>query len=266
MLRNFLYLNTNAVDSYLAVIEGGLADSATRRVSEKGTRSGKGTASLAGVGASIGRDREASEEAERVVRETPEQRFDRLMLALAEDPDRYDYEEVMSLADSFHRCKIGAMVSVQCDVEIPEMIRLLAQPDQVGQMLDLMDAMRPLAGFFGSDTEGMPTAEETDAVRRMTAAINSDLVFVGDTDMSGPRVVGKLERDYLREVPEDEVVVVGKVSKRWLANESFPVLALPGASIMTRAQRREMQRSGGDADGSMLEGPALTLDVVAIFR
>ena len=32
MLRRFLYLNTNAVDGYLAVVEGGLAVTATPQI------------------------------------------------------------------------------------------------------------------------------------------------------------------------------------------------------------------------------------------
>jgi hypothetical protein len=266
VLRRFLYLNTKAVDSYLGVIEGGLADSATVRRAEKGSKGGKANIGTSGLGAGISRDRESTEEDERTIRETPEQRFDRLMSALAEDPDRYTFEDILDLGDAFEHCVVGSMVSVTRDIEIPQIIRIFAQPEQLGQMLDLMEVMRPMAGMFGGNTEGMPSQDETQAIRGFAATMKSDLVFVGETNDDGPRVAGRLENLHLIELPEGEATVVGKIAKRWQSGESHSLLALPGASIMSRRQRRSTPATDDPDDDSILAGPALTLDVLAIYR
>jgi hypothetical protein len=266
VLRRFLYLNSNAVDSYLGVIESGLSDSSTRRRLDKGVKAGKASVGLSGVSAGISRDRESSEEDERTVRETPEQRFDRLMAALAEDPDRYTFEDVLDLQDAFERCVVGSMISVACDIEIPQVVRIFAQPEQLNDMLNLIETMRPLAGMFGKDGGDLPSVSQTNAIRSLSSTFKSDLIFVGDTDEGSPRVAGKLEKAHLVELPEGEATVVGKVARRWKTGESHPLLALPGASIMPRKQRREGAPSLNSDDDSILRGPDLTLDVVAIYR
>lgn len=182
MLRRFLYLNTNAVNGYLAVVEGGLADTATHHRSSKGSKAGKlnaGTSAL-GVGGSLGG--ESSNEDERTVRETSEQRFDRLLQALEVAPDHFGYEEVLDLGDAFERSVVGSMVSVTCDIEIPPAVRLLAQPEQMGEMLDFMDTMRPVAELFGANMDGLPSQDTTSAIRGVTSTFKSDLMFVGETD------------------------------------------------------------------------------------
>lgn len=266
MLRRFLYLNTNAVDGYLAVVEGGLADTATSRRSNKGSKGGKlnaGTSAL-GVGGTLGG--ESSNEDERIVRETSEQRFDRLIRALEAAPEEFGYEDVLDLGDAFERSVVGSMVSVTCEIEIPTAVRLLAQPEQMGEMLGLMETMRPLAEMFGADMDGMPSQATTSAIRDVTSAFKSDLMFVGETDVGAPCVAGKLEKSHLIELPEGEAVVVGKVARRWKSGESHPLLALPGASILSRKQRRSSPISDDPDDENILHGPALTLDVLAIYR
>lgn len=266
LLKRFLYLNTNAVDSYLGVIEGGLADSATLRRTDRGSKGGKANIGAPGLGAGVSKDRESTQEDERTVRETPEQRFDRLMNALAEDPDRYTFEDVLDLDDAFERCVVGSMISVTSDIEIPAVIRIFAQPEQLGDMLDLMEAIRPMAGLFGTSPEGMPPPEQVQAVRSFAGMMKSDLVFVGETDEDAPRIAGKLEKAHLIELPEGEATVVGKVARRWQSGESHSLLGLPGASIMSRKQRRTAAPSDDTDDDSILRGPALTLDVLAIYR
>jgi len=266
MLRRFLYLNEKALDGYLAVIEGGLADESTRRSRRTGTSSGRANLGTSAVGAGVGGARERTDDDERVVREVPEQRFDRLMAALEADPDRYAFEEVLELKESFERLKVGTMVTVECDLEIPPTIRIFSQPEQLEQMLGLMEGLAPLAAAFGQQLEGMPDPSQVQAVRSIASLIRSDVVIVGEQEEGECRVAGKLEQQYMRELPEGSAFVVGKVARRWLAGQSYPLLALPGAALMSREQRRSgasRVATGSDTD---LEGPALTLDVLALYR
>lgn len=266
MLRRFLYLNSEAVDSYLGVVEGGLTDSSRRRETIRGTGGANARLGTSNLGAGISRERESSDEHERTIHETPEQRFDRLVTALAADPDRFGYEDVVDLGDAFNRCGIGTMVSVDCDIEVPQAVRLFAQPEQLDDMLGMLDVIRPLAGMFGLDDDTLPSESQTQAVRSLASTLRFDLVFVGEVDENAPRIAGKLERTHLRELPEGEATVVGKVARRWAAGDSHPLLGLPGASLMSRKQRRASSPVTGLDDDSILRGPALTLDVLAVFR
>lgn len=67
-------------------------------------------------------------------------------------------------------------------------------------------------------------------------------------------------------MPEGEAVVIGKVARRWMSGESHSLLALPGATILSRKQRRNTPIAVDSDDENILQGPALTLDVLAIYR
>ncbi|PZS24037.1 MAG: hypothetical protein DLM54_00265 [Acidimicrobiales bacterium] len=265
MLRRFLYLNEQAVDSYLGVVEGGLSDDVTRRSTRHGGRGGEAGLGFKSTSAKVSGQRDHTEEDERLVRDTPEQRFDRLIKAVEAKPDEYDYEEVLDLADAFERLIVGTLITVACDVEVPGVVRVLSQPEELGKFLDTMETMRGMAGLLGKNPGDLPTREQTDMIRQVSRVIRSDVVVVGEVDEESPKVAGKLEERYIREMPDGTAQVVGKVARRWGTNEHYPLMALPGASLMSRSQRRDQPAPSSD-DTNVLRGPALTLDIVAIYR
>jgi hypothetical protein len=110
MLRRFLYLDESALDSYLSAIEGGLADEAHHRRSHQRGSSGGAGAKAGPVSGQVSGDSGVAHEDERVVRETPEARADRLFSALEGDPERWRYEEVLDLGDAFDRLPVGYMI------------------------------------------------------------------------------------------------------------------------------------------------------------
>ncbi len=99
--------------------------------------------------------------------------------------------------------------------------------------------------------------------------LSSDSVFVGEDDESDWKVAGKLASEHLKDSEIDGYVrVVGKVAQRWPKNRWKPLLALPGASLLPRKERKALESkapSEDDAD-QFLEGPAVMLDVLAIYR
>lgn len=266
MLRRFLYLNERAVDSYLGVVEGGLSDEVTHRNTSRGGRGGEAGLGFKGATAKVTGQREQGQEEERRVRDTPEQRFDRLLQTIEQSPDEYSYEEVLDLADAFDRVVVGTMITVDCEVEVPEMVRLLSQPEQLNEMAEMMEALRPLAKALGKDVDELPTTEQTEAVRQVSRIFRSDVVIVGEVDDESPRIAGKLEQEYVRELPEGEARVVGKVSRKWGPDDSHSLVALPGASLLTRSQRRKSNVGATAAGTDALQGPALSLDILAIYR
>ena len=153
---------------------------------------------------------------------------------------------------------IGALIEVECDVYVPDSIKMLSSSSEVVPMLDLLDTLRPLAPMFGGDDGAdLPDPAEVAGVRSLVGALKSDQVLVGELENSAWRVVGQLKFDHLRSEIDGVARVVGKVSRSWKQGEWKPLLALPGMSLLPCDQRRRMQQSRpkpGD-EQNYLEGP-----------
>ncbi|MER5842160.1 hypothetical protein ABT099_17990 [Streptomyces prasinus] len=199
------------------------------------------------------------------MRETASQRFIRLVAALDAASARWSYRDVTDLGEEFGEIKVADLVQVQCEVEIPPFVRMFSQPDQLEDMVNMLDAFREMAPMMGGNLEGMPGKKETKAIRDFGKAMKSDVVVVGDQEDGEPQVTGKLNKDYIRDVIEGEVFILGKVAKKLKDGETHSLLAIPGASLMSRQQRRQAARQE-QADENTLVGPALTLDILAIYR
>ncbi|MGX1031248.1 DUF6414 family protein [Streptomyces sp. SAI-097] len=257
-LPRFLYLDEKGLDEYLSVVEQGLSDEAkTRRLSSGGQVASAGLGQLA--------EGESTSEEERVVRETASQRFIRLVTALDVASAQWRYRDIEDLGEEFESVNVADIVQVQCEVEIPPFIRMLSQPDQLDDMVNMIEAFRAMAPMLGQDLEGLPGKKETKAFSDFGKAMKSDVVIVGDQEDGGPQITGKLNKDYVRDAIEGEVFILGKVAKRLKHGETHSLLAIPGASLMSRKQRREAARQE-QSDDTTLVGPALTLDILAIYR
>ncbi|MFD5885542.1 hypothetical protein ACFWHQ_06060 [Streptomyces sp. NPDC060334] len=257
-LPRFLYLDEKALDGYLSIVEEGLSDESKRRFLQPGSgvdSSGLGEARIG----------ESSSEEERVVRETASQRFIRLVAALEAQADRWRYRDVEDFAASFEGIKVMDFLHANFEVEIPPVVQLMSQPEQLEGLFDMLDALRPMASFMGENLDGLPGEEETNAFRSFGKAMKSDVVVVGDQYEDGPKITGKLNKEHVRDSIEGEVFVLGKVARKWKDDESHSLLALPGASILSRQQRRQAPKQSQD-DENTLTGPAITLDILAIYR
>ncbi|MGW0366660.1 DUF6414 family protein [Streptomyces sp. NPDC002990] len=257
-LPRFLYLDEKSLNEYLSVVEEGISDESRHR-----TQDGAGVPAE-GLGFAAGEA--GSSERERVIRETASQRFIRLVSALASDAGRWNYRDIDSLQAEFEQVGIMDFLHGQFEVEVPPMVQLMSQPEQLSDMLDLLEAFRPMASLMGQDVHGMPGQEETAAMRGFAKAMKSDIVIVGDQEEGGPKVTGKLTKEYVKDSIEGEVFILGKVAKKWKEGESHPLMALPGASLMSREQRRQAARKPQKSDAETVTGPALTLDILAIYR
>ncbi|MEU5223743.1 hypothetical protein AB0G55_13935 [Streptomyces toyocaensis] len=257
-LPRFLYLDDKGLGEYLSVVEEGLSDESKMRRS-----SSAGAISSAALGEPASSD--STSEEERVIRETASQRFIRLITALDAASSRWRYRDVEDLGEEFDTISVADIMQVQCEVEIPPFVRMFSQPDQLDDMVNMIEAFRAMAPMLGQDLEGMPGKKETKAFRDFGKAMKSDVVIVGDQEDGGPQVTGKLHKDYIRDEIEGEVFILGKVAKRLKDGETHSLLAIPGASLMSRQQRRQAARQE-QTDETTLVGPALTLDILAIYR
>lgn len=259
-LRTFLYLNEPVLDDYISALEDGLRQ-------RRETTTGSSKATGIGVDAKVLKaDRtRGSEGGDRTeFSDSAPARFNRLLdLAVAQD-DTVDWLEIQSL-DQLEGVARGAVVHFECDAFVPPMLKALGGSD-LDRMLELMDTLAPHKSSLGLDMEGMPSGEEVASIRAAKRAFGADIVFVGEDD-SDWKVAGKLPSDHLRDPEIDDYVrVVGKVSTSWGPDKWKPLMALPGASLLPRSERRKMEQQRPDDEESVLRGPAVMLDVLAIYR
>ncbi|MPZ91867.1 MAG: hypothetical protein GEU68_09605 [Actinobacteria bacterium] len=122
MLRRFIYLDKSALSQYVTALEGGLVTESTRRSLRSGA--GKGGVDAKLVHASGERAKE--EEESQTFSDTDEARFERLLRAAAAEPEVLAWVEVLDPGTDFDNIGIGAMVSWECDLYVPEVVQTLA--------------------------------------------------------------------------------------------------------------------------------------------
>ncbi|WP_337110151.1 DUF6414 family protein [Prescottella equi] len=259
ILRRFLYLDESAVDGYLSALEDGLRDSVQRDATKNSTIGGSLGVSNIKLDAERGKGTTYSE----VARDTPHSKYERLS-RLAGSAGAWT--EILE-DDSLDQYSTGEIVELEADLYVPEVVRMLQSDHEMGQLFDAMDKLSKLGGVMTLD--GMPPQEERDAMRAAISALPTSLMVVGELAESEWAIAGKLNRDYLHDADLDGTArIVGKIAKKLPEGTYKPILALPGMSLMPREQRRAMERKKpepGD-EGKYLSGPAVLLDIIAIYR
>jgi len=265
MLKRFLYLDTTALNDYLSALEGGRRAELARRH----LGAGKGEGAIDIKVARGGGERGYEDEESLTLTDTPESQFERLIQLAQQDPELSGWVDVLDPDTELASVGVGAIVSTECDVYVPDIVRALSTSGGLGEALDTINQIMPFAAALGLDTEsGLPPTHEQDAVKGFIEKLGGNLVAVGEYEETPWKVVGELEAAHLRDDVEGVAMVVGKVSKRWSAGQWKPVMALPGSSLLPRLERRELERrkpKQGEEDG-YIEGPALIVHVLAIYQ
>ena len=261
MLREFLYLDTSLVDNYLAQVEDGLYNETRQR--EMGAAGGQGELSMnmGVVQGNLGGNGSSEKEAERTYHQTPESRFNRLYEKLQARPVE-DFSKNL-----WGDVKRGEVLDVECDLEVPSTARLMAQGDQLSAFADLVRTFSP----------GTISAQDEEALagfQAFTSRGGSDrFIATGELSTDAPVFAFKLSKEYLRsdmDGLEGEVNVVGKVERKWPEGESHSLLDIPGLSLMSRKDRRAAAKEENSdqpaPDGMELNGPGVSMSVIAIYR
>lgn len=259
MLKNFLYLNSQSVDSYLSSLEDGLRASAEDTVIRNQVQEPV-------EGVHRGGESGVHQVNSRV--DTPESRFERLQKLASEQPQATGWTVVSDDDADLSSARTGAILEIRCDVYIPEAVRAFSSSSGLSDMITMMEALGKSADVFGLDKSKLPPKSQIEAMKSVSGVLGSDLIFVGDHDESGRRVAGKLIDRHTKADIDGIATVVGKVTSYWGENKWKPLLGLPGLNLVSRERRREMEATKPDADqqGQYLEGPAYMLDVIAIYR
>ncbi len=264
MLRRFLYLDDAALTEYVTALEGGLTTEATTR----STRSGS---AAAGVDAKLVRasgERARENEETRTFSDTPESRFDRLLRAGAATPEDLGWVEVVQPDIDLADIGVGAMISWECEVFVPDIIQTLARSGEAMNALSTIQELLPLAADLGLKTDGLPSRAEMRAASRFISGIGASLLVVGEDDDTEWRVAGRLEDSCIRGSMDGRARIVGKVSSVVQVGQWKPYVTFPGMNLLPRDERRKLERqppaSGKEAE--YLPGPAVMLDVLAVYR
>jgi hypothetical protein len=264
MLRRFVYLDQISLNQYITAMEGGLTTESTMR-------SLRGSVSQGGFDAQIvdaSHERSREDEEARTFSDTPQAQFDRLLKAASKDSDALAWLDVTQPDVDFDGIGIGAMVSWECELYVPHIIQTMAGSGGVRDAIDKMQNLLPAARRLGLDVEGLPGVEEMQAASSFLGQMDSKLLVVGEDDESDWRVAGQIKDEFLHGDLEGVGRMVGKVSKILSNGHSRPFLTFPGMNLVPREQRRKMERQAPPPgkEEEYLTGPALMLDILAIYR
>ncbi|MGC4109893.1 MAG: hypothetical protein QM747_05615 [Nocardioides sp.] len=236
MLRKFYYLDIPTLDGYLSALEDGLRSTSSRTSGRSGSIGGRIDVRVASV--TGGRDDQASETKELV--DTAASRFERLLACCDTSPDDAGWIELPQLeelADAGH----GALVSAECELYVPDAVKMLSPSGEAASAVGLMKDLMPLAGDLGLDLDGIPDASQLGAMSKLLNNMSSDLVVVGEDD-SDWKIAARLSAQHIQDQEIDGFFrIVGKVASRWPENRWKPLLALPGAGLLPRRERKALE-------------------------
>ncbi|MGF0311189.1 DUF6414 family protein [Rhodococcus sp. IEGM1428] len=265
MLRDFLYLNEAAVGRYVSALEGGSRQSLERTQGKQ--RSGSGGIGVGPVKVSGSRGSDFGETES--LADTPEAQFDRLYKFGRQNPEDAMWEEILDVETSMDTVGVGAIVEVESDLFFPDLVRGMMKKGGLVDGLNALESMLPFIDTLGIAElpADLPGADQRNALKGMIESLSGDMTVVGEFDDSDWKLTGKLQPDYLRQDIDGPARIVGKVAGRLQPGKWLPVMTIPGA--MANRKSRRQQRSEVPTPGqedNYVKGPALRLDVIAIFR
>jgi hypothetical protein len=264
VLARFVYLDTVALGQYLAALEGGLLSESTRRSRRSGTGSG-------GVDAKVVQargERTSEQEESQTVADTDSARFARLLKAAGDDPEALGWIEVLDPEEDFQDVGIGAMVAWECDIFIPDIVQAMARSGEALPAISMLQRLAPAAEALGLDTGDVPDVKQMEAASSFISGLGAQLVAVGEDEDTEWRVAGRVLDEHLHGDIDGRARVVGKVEKIIRPGRWQPYLTFPGMKVIGREARRKMERQGPGSreEDQYLPGPALMLDILAIYR
>nr|WP_154923792.1 hypothetical protein [Microbacterium testaceum] len=258
MLRSFVYLNEDRLDEYIGQVEGGLRQISRRTATEDHSKAGAADLKLVKGDLSTTRGSSQTEE----LADSGPARFARLLDLVAGHEDDFGWIEVLSDAD-LEGIRPGSMIDVSADLYESDVTKMTG-PSGVLGMLPMLSQMQSSFGGAASSSSKMPDASKIEALRAF-ATVMPELILLGDIDGSETRIVCVLPATM---GAEGQARVVAKVKKVVAPGKYEPLPGLPFLDQMPRAQRRDFLAKGMQAGQEMMwiEGPALVLDVLAIWR
>ena len=281
MLRKFVYLDKTALAEYTATLEGGLiAETKTRSVKlgAKGGRLGIKGYSEANI------DSKGENERSQTLSDAPEAQFERLLNAANEDPETIGWIDVMEPDTDLAAAQVGEFISWECDAYIPDIARLLAiDGDAAKKIVILGPLLRAITeggvkvGDEDIDNLNPEKRAELEKIKlllpmadELLKSVKGKRSVVGEDEDTAWKVFGTLVGDYLRveDIDDERLVIVGKIKRRLAEGRWQPIMGLLTLEMPSRAERRKKEKEAPPAgiEEQYISGPALELEILAIFR
>lgn len=268
MLYNFAYLNQDLLDSYISALEGGLRESElTKSTGSKGLGGSVGFSTT-----SVKADNSSALENTVTVSDHTASRFHRLLKHADSREEELNWHEILEPNSDFseRQMRLGEILSWECDVYMPEIVALTLEGSQMNRMVNSLGSLIPMMQKMGVDTPDQELAGKLEVVGEFTSMLKNPPVVVGDDeDTTDYKIIGKLDPKFIQNdlsSLDDRFRVIGKFQKRISTGNWYPLLSIPGQG---RAQRR---KAGNNApkneqeEGNFVKGPAVVVDVLAIFQ
>jgi hypothetical protein len=152
-------------------------------------------------------------------------------------------------------------------VEVPPALKAIAG-GKITQTLETIDTLASVSTFLGIDTAKLPGKSEVGAIRKMYTGVEIPKLAVCYFDDSEWKLIATIKPEFERADVEGFGRVVGKVVSALPTGSTKPLLTMKGMSFLNRQQRRELERTTitDKNRDQFIEGPALVIDLLAIYR
>ena len=274
MLRKFVYLDESTLAEYTATLEGGLIAETRTRAVQSGSKGGAVKLKVAEGNMESGKENEHSW----TVSDAPEARFERLLVAANDDPDAIGWIEVMDCEADFANAQIGEFISWECDAYIPDLSRFISKGGNTAKKLAVADGVIEAAeaGLLkgGQASVMEQTIRDLKAQLRITKEMldQTDIKrsVIGEDEDTEWKVFGTLHDECLRvdDIDDERLVIVGKIKRKLALGRWQRIAEMLNFEIVNRAERRrrEKQAPPQGKEDEYVAGPAVELDILAIYR
>jgi hypothetical protein len=265
ILRDFLFLDTNTLTSYLSTVDGYAIEGPIEETEsdKKDVGGGLDIKALSAKGS-----HGSSKETKRKLAVTDEAKFQRLYEYLEET-------EALQLLDAFdmeiwNQLVRGEVVEIQANIRFPRSLLITHDVENIAPLIDLMEV---LGQNLLADEQ---TQQAFIGMRAVGKSIENRPIPLICEPIStrGFSFIAHLSKEYIRRDLADfqgEAVVFGKIQRILKKGERLEVFslvpAITGATSLNRQQRRKMEKSAQKNNiTEEIKGPAIVLTPVAVYR
>jgi len=254
ILRNFLFLDTQSLNDYLAALEG-YVPSGEGEQTVSGTQRVEADASL-----------ENTTERRQGLVINDAAKFQQLYKILDKEGE-VEYIE-KTTTETFTSLKRNQIIEIQAIIELPKPFLMSKDIESVSPLLEIVrlagQTIDPQAEIAVSGLQG---------ISRITA--DQPIPIIGRT-ITGMRLpfVTNLPRQYIRCQPQElqgEAVIFAKVQRLIPQKQSYEVFSLvpllTNSMMLNRSQKKKAAKDGVEKGFvTELRGPAVILTPVAVYR
>jgi hypothetical protein len=268
VLRQFLYLDPELVEQFLAQMEGGTFSEESQRLRETRGRERGADAGASALGAHAGiragKTSGQEEELERIIKRTAESAFSRLY-ELLQEQNAVQWLEAFD-DEIWNGLRRGEILEVEASISVSSLAKYMNLVQQAGPLMGLMEAI------------GEEVDDETKSAMSMIGMFGQ---MLGNAVPIVARAVGAPEFKFVATLNpahvrpdvdqlEGEATLLAKIQRKLDASERYTVLNLiPGIRALPSSERREMEAdlsNSPEFPDMVIDGPLAVTTAIAVYR